>query len=460
MVESDLKNLTKFRKNINLSQSKLSEITNINQFKLSQFELNKITLNNKERKKILTVLGNKKLIDKIISRKKRYQKHNYKNSLVKNSKRRYYEKSLTNKEYVKELNLIHQKHVNSKKKFNCISLFSGCGGFSLGASAAGFNINGFLEIEKSAVEIYRKNFQSSPMLGTDINNIKIKDIEKKFRNKIDLIIGGPPCQGFSLAGKRNVKDKRNYLYKKYLDVVLAIKPKIFIMENVELLLSMKNNKGTFIKDNIIDDFSNNNYFVSYKVINACDFGVPQNRKRIIIFGINKNIDRKIVFPEKIYSNEKDNLFYNFKKLRTFADAVSDLPFLESGENSNILFHEAQKHPDHVLKWLWNVKQGMSAHENKRKELRPPSGYNTTYKRQVWNKPASTVQTTFGMISGSNNVHPICTRALTIREAARIQSFPDNFIFTGNIGSIRTAIGNAVPPLLSFQLCNYFKNYIL
>ena len=460
MTISDLKNLTQYRKNINLSQSKLSEITNITQFRLSQFEHNKIELTQVEKKHIIKTLNDKKLLNKIISRRKRYQKHTYDNKIINKSKRRSYERSLHNKEYIKDINSIYHRHEKSEKKFKCISLFSGCGGFSLGASAAGFKIKGFLELEKSAVEIYKQNFPSSELLGLDINDIEIEIIKKKFQNKIDLVIGGPPCQGFSLAGKRDAKDERNYLYKKYLDLVLTIKPKIFIMENVGLLLSMKNNNGTLIKDDIIKDFSNKNYTVDYKVINANNFGVPQNRKRVIFFGIKKDINKKIVFPEKIYSDEKNNLFTNFKKVRSFSDAISDLPYLESGESSDFPFHQAQKHPDHVLKWLWNVKQGMSAHENKKKELRPPSGYNTTYKRQIWNNPASTVQTTFGMISGSNNVHPICTRALTIREAARIQSFPDKFVLTGKIGSIRTAIGNAVPPLLSYELCNYFKNYIL
>lgn len=102
----------------------------------------------------------------------------------------------------------------------------------------------------------------------------------------------------------------------------------------------------------------------------------------------------------------------------------------------------------MLGWLWEVPEGASAHDNADPAQRPPSGYNTTYKRQVWDQPAATVQTTFGMISGSRNVHPIATRALTIREAARLQSFPDSFRFFGKLGTIRTGIGNATPPLLA------------
>jgi DNA (cytosine-5)-methyltransferase 1 len=106
--------------------------------------------------------------------------------------------------------------------------------------------------------------------------------------------------------------------------------------------------------------------------------------------------------------------------------------------------------------LWDVPQGKSAHDNEDPRLRPPSGYNTTYKRQVWDEPAATVQTTSAMISGCRNVHPFATRSLTIREAARIQSFPDSFKFVGTTGAIRTGIGNAVPPLLAYALANHIS----
>jgi DNA (cytosine-5)-methyltransferase 1 len=154
-----------------------------------------------------------------------------------------------------------------------------------------------------------------------------------------------------------------------------------------------------------------------------------------------------------------DLFSSMQPHRTFGDACSDLPYLESGEGSEDKLHEAVKHPAHVIKWLWDVKEGFSAHDNEDESLRPPSGYNTTYKRQVWNEPASTVQTTFGMISGCRNVHPIATRSLTIREAARIQSFPDSYKFTGTRGTIRTGIGNAVPPLLSNAIANHVRELL-
>lgn len=449
--------LIKLRKNLSLSQSKLSEITNIKQFKISQFELNKLNLNKDEIKSLQNILKNKLLVNNVLQRKKRYQKHYYTGEIIKKTHRRKYDISISNNKYTSKLKEIYKKHINQNKEFNCISLFSGCGGFSLGASAAGFNLLGFVEINKNARDIYKLNFNNSILLGEDIREIDFLKTKKEISKKIDLIIGGPPCQGFSLAGKRDVNDQRNFLYKNYLDFIKNFQPKVFMMENVELLLTMKDDKNKFIKDNIINDFKKIGYSISFERINAADFGVPQIRKRVIFLGIKKSLNIDISFPKKIFCPESNN---KLEKYRTFADAVSDLPFLESGENSQIDLHQAHRHPDHVIKWLWNVKEGCSAHQNIDRNLRPLSGYNTTYKRQIWDKPASTIQTTSGMISGSNNVHPICTRALTIREAARAQSFPDEFKFVGSLSGIRTVIGNAVPPLLSYEFCKFIKNYIL
>ena len=137
---SDLKHLTKYRKNINLSQSKLSEITNITQFRLSQFEHNKIELTQEEKKQIIKILNDKKLLNKVITRRKRYQKHTYENNIINKSRRRSYKRSLGNKEFINDLNSIYKKHSESEKKLSCISLFSGCGGMDLGFISAGYKI--------------------------------------------------------------------------------------------------------------------------------------------------------------------------------------------------------------------------------------------------------------------------------------------------------------------------------
>ena len=189
-------------------------------------------------------------------------------------------------------------------------------------------------------------------------------------------------------------------------------------------------------------------------INAKDYGIPQHRERVLFIALRKDLNKQPTIPARTHGNKKNLLL---KGYRTFADACSDLPYIESGQvSAEDKLHAAVTHPNHVIKWLWDVPQGESAHDNKDINNRPPSGYNTTYKRQIWTEPAATVQTTFGMISGCRTVHPIATRSLTIREAARIQSFPDQFHFSGALGCIRKSIGNAVPPLLAFILAEHIK----
>jgi len=270
------------------------------------------------------------------------------------------------------------------------------------------------------------------------------------------MIGGPPCQGFSLAGKRNVNDSRNTLFQNYLHIASIIKPKIILMENVRLLTSMKDPNGEYVSKRILDTFKKTGYNSAFFTINAKNYGVPQHRERIIFLGIRDDLKGSPSIPLPNYGIEND-LFSNEKPCFSFGDATSDLEFIESGESSSSdKYHKAVNHPEHVIKWLIDVPEGKSAHDNSDELLRPPSGYNTTYKRQVWNEPAGTVATTYGMISGCRNVHPIATRALTTREALRLQGFPDNFKLTGKMGDIRTTIGNAVPPLLAYALGEYMK----
>jgi DNA (cytosine-5)-methyltransferase 1 len=213
---------------------------------------------------------------------------------------------------------------------------------------------------------------------------------------------------------------------------------------------MKSPEGGSMKENICEEFRRHGYNLRCFEINAKDFGVPQHRERVLFIALRSELGLMPTLPERTHGDEP-GMFSKTFPYRTFADACSDLPFIESGGRSDDPLHVAVEHPAHVIEWLWDVQEGRSAHDNVEPRKRPPSGYNTTYKRQVWKEPAATVQTTFGMISGCRNVHPIATRSLTIREAARIQSFPDSFRFAGSLGSIRTGIGNAVPPLLSHEI---------
>lgn len=344
-----------------------------------------------------------------------------------------------------------------------IALFSGCGGLSLGFAAAGYNLVAHVEIEESANKIYDLNFSNSKLLGTDICDITDSQIKcwKQEFGDIDVVIGGPPCQGFSLAGKRDSNDLRNQLFKYYANIVNLIHPKVFILENVRLLTSMRTSDGKLFIDCIFDSFSKAGYHLEKLELNMSDYGVPQSRERVVIVGVRNDIDRKFDFPIATHQAETETLsLFERKNHRSFRDATQDLAFLESGEVSDDPLHWSIVHPDHVIKWLKNVPEGCSAHDNEDPSLRPPSGFNTTYKRIKWDEPCSTITTNFSMISGCRNVHPTATRSLTIREAARVQSFPDEFVFVGKWGDIRKAIGNAVPPIFAEIIADSIKAQIL
>lgn len=442
--------LRDLRESQKVSQAKLAKETSIVQAKISSFELGKGNLLEEEKNIILKFFSNSIEVEKVVKAKKKITKESnfVINPLDIEKRKKQYNLSPKTKKYVNELDDLYTNHLNSQKKFKAVSLFSGCGGLCLGFSAAGVRIAGFIEKDKDISQIYRDNFSSTPQLANDITSLSHADIEqyKESIGEIDIVIGGPPCQGFSLSGKRDKSDARNKLFENYLDIVSVFKPKLALLENVQLLTSMKDENGNYVKDSIIKKFQELGYKITYFDVNAKDYGVPQSRARVFFLAIRNDISSDLSFPEI----ENTGL--------TFGDACSDLEYLESGEFSNVDdLHFAVNHPPHVLEWLWNVPEGSSAHDNEDELLRPPSGYNTTYKRQVWNEEGSTVQTTFGMISGCRNVHPVATRSLTVREAARIQSFPDKFIFNGKVGTVRTAIGNAVPPLLAYKIASHLVN---
>lgn len=352
------------------------------------------------------------------------------------------------KSYLKKFTVENaNKLSDSKSAPKGIAFFAGCGGMSLGFKAAGFNIVGHVEIEGSANKIYKENFPKAKLLGTDITKITDAEVHnwKKEFGKIDVLCGGPPCQGFSLAGKRNPDDYRNQLYADYLRIASILKPKAIVLENVRLMLSMKDKDGEFIVPKIKQAFSDIGYNCKIEVLNSHSFGVPQSRERVIFIGVRKDANIDISHP--IPTHGLNDL--SVKKALTFKDACQDLDALESGDwSNNDPLHWCIKHPPHVLKWLKATPEGFSAHDNKNPSLRPPSGFNTTYKRIKWDEPASTISTNFNMISGSRNVHPTSTRSYTIREAMRCQSFPDDFKVVGKWSDVRKAIGNAVPPLMA------------
>lgn len=452
-MEMNGKNLRKYREQLGLSQANISELTGIAQYLISAFELEKINLPKRQLGVLQKALEDEEKVSSLATRGKRLQERKYIEVPKVSDRVSRASQTPGNIAYRKLLDEIDKKHsVTKDGTLRALSLFSGCGGFSLGFTAAGFSMIGFLEIDPQLRNIYKLNFPNTQELGDDITKVsdaKLAELKTEI-GCVDVIIGGPPCQGFSLSGKRKIDDPRNALFRHYLRFVDAFQPKLAFLENVRVLTSMKNPDGGFVKDDICDEFRKHGYKVKYFEINAKHYGVPQHRERVFFVAVRNDLEKQPSIPALTHGKDKD-LVSDLDPFRTFADACSDLPYLESGEKSHDSLHEAVRHPIHVIDWLWDVPEGCTAHDNDDQAKRPPSGYNTTYKRQIWNEPASTVQTTFGMISGCRNVHPIATRSLTIREAARIQSFPDSFKFAGSLGNIRTGIGNAVPPLLAYHL---------
>lgn len=337
--------------------------------------------------------------------------------------------------------------------YTMIDLFSGVGGLSLGFEMAGFKAVLANEYDASIAESYVKNRPHVKMIVNDITQLPIQETFSEYRGKIDLIVGGPPCQGFSQKGQRkSINDERNFLFRYYYEVVALVKPKYFVMENVPNLLTTEDG---YFKKEIESLFESIGYKIVADVLNASDFGVPQNRKRAVIIG--RLGDYPLSMPKP-----------KTKKV-TIWDAISDLAYLESGEGSevqkyryapqseyqrilrdgSILLHNhvATKHSELALERLRLIPP------NKGREVLPPehltkSIYSGTWSRMLKDDISVTITTRFDTPSSGRFTHPFLNRAITVREAARIQSFPDTFVFHGNKTSQMKQVGNAVPPLLA------------
>lgn len=315
--------------------------------------------------------------------------------------------------------------------YTYIDLFAGAGGFSLGFDDVGFKNVFSVEYDINAAKTYQRNFPNHLLLNQDIKTISNEDlIRLKGDQEVDVIIGGPPCQGFSLAGnigRKFIEDERNYLFKEFVRFVELINPKMFVMENVARLAT--HNKGETLKE-VVSAFETLGYRVKYKVLQACDYGVPQKRQRIFIVGY-KSGDFEFPLPLTL--------------VRTVKDAIDDLPSLESGCSSLVPNHVAMNHSKQMLEKMSYVSDGGDRSEIP-EDLRPKTGDVRKYIRYNSEEPSVTVTGDMRKV-----FHYSQNRALTPRELARLQTFPDNFIFEGTSISIQQQIGNAVPVELAKEV---------
>ena len=366
------------------------------------------------------------------------------------------------------------------KKIKIVDLFAGVGGLSYGfAYDDAFEIVAANEIMPNMAKAYQLNHPSVKVYNKDVKDFGISDLEKDFgirSGDIDLVVGGPPCQAYSTVGKRLVDDPRGKLFQEYYRVLKELSPKAFIFENVKGLLSLR--KGELMK-NILELFSSLGYFIKYEILNAADYGAPQVRERVFIIGT--KLEDGCSFPEPTHYDPKkgEKLFEKgTKPYVTLSDAIGDLPFIKTGEESfeyfsepqndfqkkmrenaplRLMDHSAPNNNARLVKIMENLPDGGSPMDLP-EEMRPKSGFANTYCRLWWNRPSTTITRNLSTPSSSRCIHPRAPRPLTTREGARIQCFPDNYIFYGSRNDKNLQIGNAVPTFLSEVLKEQMKKY--
>lgn len=348
--------------------------------------------------------------------------------------------------------------------YKILDLFCGAGGLSEGFKNAKFEIYGAVDFDKAAMKTHLLNFETKFHFTGDISNISDETIVRDLSN-IDGVIGGPPCQGFSSANRylKDEDDPRNRLFFEFIRFVRIIKPKFFLIENVPGILTRD---GGFAKDRILEITSSIGYNVSHSTLNSVDYGVPQIRKRAFFIGVSKNYSNSFYFNQISKSSET----------YTVGDAIGDLIDLENNSlsqfnkgsfklegyykslNKNKIYnHEVTIHNQNVIDRIKHVPQGGNWRNvpdhlwNNQRDNR----HSSAYRRLSMNYPSITIDT-----GHMNYFHPIFNRVPTVRESARIQSFKDDFIFTGTKTEQYRQVGNAVPPLMAEKIAEAIKKILV
>jgi DNA (cytosine-5)-methyltransferase 1 len=352
-------------------------------------------------------------------------------------------------------------------------LFAGVGGLSFGfAHRPDFQVVAANEILPEMAAAYRANHPHVAMFEGDIKDFSARALRSKAelgKRTVDVVVGGPPCQAYSTVGKRLLEDPRAQLFKEYFRLLKELKPRLFIYENVKGLISM--NEGQLL-DSIIDLFESLGYKIQAVVLNAADYGVPQMRERVIVVGTLEGL--AFAYPEPTHRDPNaaaNMLTMGLATWRTLGEAIGDLPKISAGGASfayetgpqneyqrlmrrkaprRLMDHNSPNHGKSLMRVMDALPEGGGL-KDLPDELRPESGFPNTYARLWWDRPSTTITRNLGTPSSSRCVHPHVSRGLTTREGARVQSFPDRFIFSGSRTDRNLQIGNAVPCLLSVAL---------
>lgn len=342
---------------------------------------------------------------------------------------------------------------NMKGSLGVIDLFSGCGGSALGFQQADFSIKVAVDIDKGASASFKANFPDCIVFPSDITYLSGRELLKAggFKNgKEVVLIACPPCQGFSSARRNSQRltDPRNKLIYEFLRIVEEIKPLAFVLENVPGLATGIG-KPLFLL--ILQKLHELGYQTVYDVVNAADYGVPQKRKRLVLIGTN-NPNIRLAFPPK--TNTDPSVSDELPAWITVKDVIKNLPPIKAGEkHSGDPLHASASLAKINLKRIKNTPHDGGDRTSWPEELvlkchKGKIGHKDVYGRMKWNSPSPTMTGGCGMISKGRFGHPEQDRAISLREAARLQTFPDTFKFMGNFGQIAEQIGNAVPPLLA------------
>lgn len=365
-----------------------------------------------------------------------------------------------------------------------IDYFSGPGGLAEGFSQAGFKTLMGIDFDENSAKTFKKNHEEADYILGDVSELSPEDILDRLdldEGEVDVVVGGPPCQGFSIAGDREEEDDRNELFKDYARHVQKIKPKFVLMENVPGMLSMDTPDGHSVVEEIQERFSEIGYETKYTTLLASNYGVPQSRKRVFVLGTRLG-DGVIEFPERTHVTDGQNqklseVGDNMDYCVTVKEALSDLKSLSAGEkstdygkpaqndyqirmragmdsSSEVRNHDAVNHRDHIVERFKHIPQGGDMTDAP-EEHQPSKVYSSRNRRLDENKPSHTV--TSHVLD--ELIHPWDHRSITVREAARLQSFPDHYEFEGerNVfhGADETSqyeqVGNAVPVLLGKKI---------
>ncbi len=358
-------------------------------------------------------------------------------------------------------------------KIKVVSLFSGGGGLDYGFLQEHYNIIWAIDSEKNAVETYKYNI-GDHIIHDDINKITISSLPK-----CDVIIGGPPCQSFSLAGNRKVDDTRGKLVWKYLNILEHLQPKAFLFENVLGLLSAKNHRGEKVFPLLSKAFENLGYKITAKAVNAMEYGVPQRRKRMIVVGIKGS--KSFVFPDATHGESSKS---GIKPI-SVEEALGDLPNAISDENGFVPYLNAPATSyqfemrnngigvtEHFVPTMSKLDEYIISHvtpggnymdippdvpSERIKRLQRDGGHTTCYGRLRADMPSYTINTYFNRPNVGCNIHYKHNRLITVREALRLQSFPDKFTIVSTSKQGRNLIvGNAVPPKVASVLAEALK----